>query len=249
MASWCDKLSSTPAVGFRFDPMFNSASEFLSHMAPVLNLEMDGDRQTFNMEAIDAFSASFVTDQGFRYAYDHSNLAITFNHRIRAEPSSGGPPTMELISRAAPYTQLLDEVAHKLEQATILLPKTSERQIRRVGIVSLTNVELDDAPPGIVDLFENVKATVGGKVSSFATTITSDISNDRAAADRCVYSLTLPEPPKKLAAVQFDWQRTFTDPRIISSKSIRDLLSEAKKAALAHFEAIAVGGLQDGDSI
>lgn len=244
--SWCDSLASTPIVGLRFEPSFRPSEEILAAMSTVLNREMTDDRPAFQIEALEPFNLTFNTDSGFRYTFDHANASVAFNHRIRAKAASAGPPTMELISQAAPFTELLEEVIERLIEAVDLIANNKTRHIKRVGIVSLTQVTLEDAPPGIIDLFEQIGAPLGGQVKNFSANITTEMARSETAFERCAHTLTLPEPPDTLITLQLDWQRTSLQPARTSKNHVTELLHSSKRDALSYFERVAEGGLSDG---
>jgi hypothetical protein len=246
--SWCNSLASTPVVGVRYEPLFRPAEEYLAALSPVLSRELDNDRPAFDVEGLEPFKLTLNTESGFRYTVDHSNASVAFNHRIRAKAGNAGPPTMELISRAEPYTQLLDAVTGKLLEAMELLEATRPRRIKRIGIVTLTQVVLEDAPPGIVELFENAAQPFGGNAASFSMNMTTLLGENEKTSERCVYSLTLPEPPETLVTLQLDWQRTFLGTFSGTKSALADALRTGAEDALAHFERVAEGGLNDARS-
>jgi len=246
--SWCDKLASTPSMGIQLTSDFLPAEQILASLNSILNEHVDEDRGTFDVETIEPFRLIFNTDSGFRYSFDQKSAAITFNHRIRAQAASAGPPIMELISKAAPYTELLNQVKERLARAVALLPNINSRHISRVGIVSVTQVDLEDAPPGIRSLFEVLGKPLGGTVDSFNCAITTVLNKDYNYIDRCIHTFVLPEPPKKMVTVQLDWQRLFNTSQSASAKSTRQVMDAAQGEALAYFEKVAEGGLSDVDS-
>ena len=120
--SWCDKLASTPGVGFLLSPHFFSADTLVESLSPILDQWVDGlDRPTFTVNQHASFNVSLTTKDGFTYGFDHNRVHVAFNHRIRAKPVSGGPPVMEMLSVPKPYTALLDEACERLIEATSLL--------------------------------------------------------------------------------------------------------------------------------
>lgn len=246
MTSWCDKLASTPVMGLRFAPSFVPVDTILGALRPILDREVDGERLKFNIEQHEAFAVAFNTDSGFRYSVDQYTAAVTFNHRIRAKTASAGPPIMELISSPAPYTQLLENVAERLIELTHLLGAVKGKSIKRVGVVSQTTVQLEDAPPGIGQLFEEVGQPFGGSVDSFNVAITTILDKTDERVDRCIHTLGLPEDEDKLVNIQLDWQRSFLEPKNISGNLLKAIVDSAKADALAYYERVAEGGLADG---
>ncbi len=243
--SWCDSLASTPIIGVRYEPSFRPSEEYLAAMSPVLNRELDKDRPAFSVESMDPFQLVFNTESGFRYTFDQSNVSVAFNHRIRAKAASAGPPTMELISQAEPFTELLETVTNRLLEAVDILSGVSPRRVKRIGIVSLTQVVLEDAPPGIVDLFDQVARPLGGGAETFNISMTTRLKEDAKTIEKCTHTLTLPEPPETLVTLQLDWQRTFLKTFGSNKSAVADALSSGKREALAYFERVAEGGLYD----
>lgn len=243
--SWCDSLASTPIVGLRFEPNFRPAEEILAAMSPVLNREMTDERPAFQVESIEPFNLVFNTESGYRYTFDQANASVAFNHRIRAKAASAGPPTMELISQAAPFTELLEKVIERLIEAVDLLAINKTRTIKRVGIVSVTQVTLADAPPGIIDLFGQIGSPLGGQVRNFSANVTTEVSRSDTSFERCAHTLTLPEPPDTLITLQLDWQRTHLTPTRADKSHVVEVLNSGKRDALSYFERVAEGGLND----
>lgn len=234
-------------MGLRLTPDFMPAEHILAGMRPILNEHFDEDRGTFDVEAIEPFRLVFNTESGFRYTFDPTSAAITFNHRIRAQAASAGPPTMELISKPAPYTELLGELKARLARAVAALPNVAARQIIRVGVVSVTQVDLEDAPPGIQAVFEQIGKPLGKSVDHFNCAITTILKDDTAHRDRCIHTLILPEPPKRMVTIQLDWQRVFNAPQSATPKGVQSMMDVAEKEALEYFERVAEGGLGDVD--
>lgn len=243
--SWCDSLASTPIIGVRFEPNYRPSEEYLAAMSSVLNRELDKDRAAFSVESMDPFQLVFNTESGFRYTFDPSNVSVAFNHRIRAKAASAGPPTMELISQAAPFTELLETVAGRVLEAVELVSAGRSRQVRRIGIVSVTQVVLEDAPPGIVELFDQVALPFGGEAETFNITMTNRLGDNGKTVEKCTHTLALPEPPEKLITLQLDWQRTFANTFGASKAAIGEALHAGKRDALSYFERVAEGGLGD----
>jgi hypothetical protein len=149
--------------------------EILSAWRPILDKLLDNDKPAFTVESADPYSAVFSTDEGFKYQFDSESIAIVFNHRIRAKPTSGGPPVMELLSQAAPYTDLLSETIKRLTEAISLID-IKGRHLQRVGIVSYTTVDRSDAPPGITKLIEQIASPLGGSLETMQAMIGTRIA-------------------------------------------------------------------------
>src|SRR6267378_4324981 len=110
--SWCDKLASTPSVGLKFDHHFAPSSQILEVLKPILDPLVDGEKVKFVINKQDPFTIELTTEDGFHYGIESSRVWIDFQHRMRVKPSSGGPPIAELLSRPAPFSELLPDVSN-----------------------------------------------------------------------------------------------------------------------------------------
>lgn len=148
--SWCDKLASRPTVGFSFNKHFRPSSELLSAIVPVLDQLAGPITDKFSISKQETFSVELATESGFKYNIDPSRVAVEFQHRMQVKNTSGGMPTVEMLSKQEPYTIMLAEVGKRaLEAAELLMGAGSNRMLERVGVVSTTIVDEADAPPGI----------------------------------------------------------------------------------------------------
>src|SRR5262245_53389418 len=111
--SWCDKLASVPTVGLKLAPHFCSSDSLIDAAAPILNRSMKGNQATFHVTQQTSFEIQFQTDEGFHYFLDPAKCVVSFHHRMRSKPQSGGPPIMELLSYPLPYTQLLQDASER----------------------------------------------------------------------------------------------------------------------------------------
>ncbi len=155
--TWCDKLAATPSVGFKFDYHYASSTAILDALAPVLDKLVDAEkvkfalteRPKFTINRQDPFAIELTTDDGFHYGVDPSRVWVEFQHRMRIKPVSGGPPVAELISRPAPFSELLPQVSDQLMDAARLIPGIDKRTLTRVGVVASAFVDEQDLPPGM----------------------------------------------------------------------------------------------------
>lgn len=167
--SWCDKLASTPSVGYGLDFHFVPAEVVLAALAPVLDKLVESKKPTFAVEQQETFVVTFNTYEGFKYGIEPSKIHVNFNHRMRPKSISGGPPIMEMLSRPQPYTELLPNVSKKLIEATLLLPSPKDRSVTRVGVVSTTAVDAKELPPGIARLIAYIGKPWGGSLTRLAS--------------------------------------------------------------------------------
>jgi hypothetical protein len=246
--SWCDKLASTPTIGFRFSPHFASGDALLDAFSPLLDPLVDGNKVRFTIEQHVSQAITFNTEDGFKYQADQWKLSVGFNHRPKIKLISGGPPVMELLSRPMPYTKLVPTVADKLVAAALLLPNIQKRTVERVGIVAVTPVAEDDIPPGIARFIRYV-GRPWKHLDHFSLSITADLEETSTSSDRCIHTITKPEDPDQLMTLQFDWQRLFKSGRPTTDKIMRELLDNAEKTSSKYFEDLAEGSMFDEDLI
>ncbi len=116
--SWCNKLASTPSVGLKFNYHFAPSTDILDALTPILDGLVAGEKTKFAINSQEAFAVEFTTEDGFHYGIDPSRVWIDFQHRLKVKPISGGPPIAELLSRPAPFSELLPEVSKRLIDAT-----------------------------------------------------------------------------------------------------------------------------------
>jgi hypothetical protein len=246
---WCDKLASTPAVGFTLDWHFATSNAIFQAFSPILDKLVENNKQTFTMERQEAFNVTFTTNDGFQYAIEPSKIVVTFHHRLKVKQISGGPPTMELLSSPLPFSQLLPDVEKKLIEAALLLPGANTRTVTRIGIVSTTLVAEDEVPPGIERFIKYIGRPWKGSVDNFNVQIVAELDKTPKWSDRCVHLLVKPEDREQLPTLRFDWQRTFVSGRPLTHESLRDMTASAKIASLKYLEELAEGSQFDEDII
>ena len=247
--SWCDKLASTPAIGFKLDQHFLSSDAILNAIAPILDRWVEGDKQLFTVDKKEAFLLELSTQDGFFYGLDSSRAHVTFKHQLKAKSVSGGPPVMEMLSHPLPFTELLPEVSKRLIEAVLLIPGIKERTIVRVGIISFTTVADDEVPPGIARFIKYIGRPWKGSVESLTCNIIAEIKNASDWSDRCIHTLVKTDDPEELLTLKFDWQRTFTSPRRATPEALKEILERAEKASKEYFEELAEGSRFDEELI
>lgn len=244
--SWCDKLASTPTVGFRLSTHFAPSDILLNALSPILDRSSEEEaRNTTIDQSTRQFSTGFTISDGFTYSVDEAKVSVQFNHRAKFRPVSGGPPIMEMLSTPRPFTTLLPEVSKRLIEATLLLPEVARRTVRRVGIVSTTPIAADDAPPGINRLIEYLGRPWKGLLESFNVAIHATINETPVFVDRCLHTLVKPEEKGELLTLQFDWQRTFKDEWTVKKPDLERALDDANTNSLRYFEELAEGNRFD----
>jgi len=247
--SWCDKLASTPTVGFTLDWHFVPSSAILQAFSTILDKLVQDNKQMFTVERQEPFNLTFTTYDGYQYSIEPSKVAVSFQHRLKVKHVSGGPPTMELLSIPTPFSKLLPIVANKLIEAALLLPGAPARTISRIGIVSTTLVAIDEVPPGIARFIKYIGRPWKGSVDNFNVQIVADLNKTTKWSDRCVHLLVKPEDREQVPAVQFDWQRTFSSGQPLTHDSLKDIMASAETASLKYLEELAEGSQFDEDLI
>jgi hypothetical protein len=245
--SWCDKLASTPTIGFKLNYHYSPPDEILAVLSPVMDAAVRGDKPATNLTQYDLSPAvTFSTHDGFRYSADGFKISVGFEHVLRTKAISGGPPIMEMLSKPMPFTVLLPVVGQKLKEATLLFEEMKRRTIWRIGIISTTRVAEDDLPPGIQRFVKYLGRPWKRGIASYNYHVLSNLDDGSGWSDRCINNLIKPDDdPDELMTLQFDWQRSFTSGRDITAEVLDEMLQTAEKASLNHFEELAEGNQFD----
>jgi hypothetical protein len=249
LTSWCDKLASTPSIGVRFLPLYETSANILQALSPMLGRLRKGEDDRFKVVKNAPFEVQINTDDGFAYGVDPVTVFVDFHHSLKAKPVSGGPPVLEMLSHPLPFTQLLPEVSKRLEEIIWLLPTAKSRRLSRAGIVANAQVDNDAVPPGIRRLITYLGRPWKGLLDSFSFQITGQIGESSSYSDRCIHTVIRPEDEEQLMTVTFDWQRVYKSERAIAPASLTTLLNEAQRDALAYFEQLAEGNRFDEELI
>jgi hypothetical protein len=239
--SWCDKLASVPTVGFRLDPHYASSDAILDSLTPMLNPLFQDEKARFSVGHQTSFEVRIETEEGFQYAVDPIKTTVAFRHRMRAKNVSGGPPTMEMLSKPLPFTVLLPEVFKRLVNMTLVAPGSKNREIVRVGVISTTAVGEDQMPPGIARFIEYIGRPWNGSAKQYDIQILSNLQSASGFQDRCIHAVKKTEDPDQLIAVTLDWQRLFDVGHPIDQAKLEDIAAKAERSALAYFEDVAEG--------
>jgi len=244
LSSWCDKLASTPSVGFGFDWRFATGEAVLAGLSRLLDPLVSNERPQFTINRTDPFSVTIMRQDGFSYGIEPSKAFVTFQHTMRARPVSGAAPVMEMLSQPMPYTALLPEVAKMLVEMALLIPHGHGRKVIRVGVVATTVVDEDEVPPGVKRLIEWISRP-WASLDSFSVQATAVLCRHEKWTDRCFHTLIKSENPDELMTITLDWQRTFATGQSIAQESLRRIVEHAQEDALLYFEDIAEGGRFD----
>jgi hypothetical protein len=250
--SWCDKLASTPAAGFKMDLHFASTSAITQALTPIIDELAEDNVPKFSLTSTDQFNALIAGEDGFTYGIDPSGVNVTFQHRMKPKQVSAGPPIMEMLSRPMPFTQLLPDVFERLTKATLLAPNPNgKRRVNRVGIVSLTMVAEDELPPGIALFIEYMSRPWGIKAKNFHFQITTEVGKDIGGSwtDYCTHVVAKQDSADSLIGLNFDWHRSFETSKVVTEDSLKDMLRKAKNSALGYFESLGEGSQFDAEII
>jgi hypothetical protein len=246
--SWCDKLASMPGIGITLNWHHVSSQTLLDAFAPLIDRYVDGNEIKATLEVGEPNVAGFITNEGFHYTAEPSKVFVNFQHRMRAKAMSAGPPVMEMLSRPAPFTELLPECSARLIEATLLLPSADKRKIKRLGVVATTVVAEDQLPPGI-SRFLTYVGRPWKNLGDYSISITTELGQSAHGTDKCIHNLIKKESEEGLVTLVFDWQRWLSSDHAVSASSLKTLLTNGETSALQYFEELAEGSIFDEDVI
>ena len=245
--TWCDKLASTPAIGFQYDRAHYAGSDtILTALAPLLDKWGTPNKADFSIASQDSFNLNIQRENGFLYQFDPSKSSVTFQHQMKLRPTSGGLPVAEFAAEPLPFTVLLENATDQLLDISLMLAdKTGNRSIKRIGIVSTTVVSEDDLPPGIRRFIEYVSRPWGGGVEGYNFTIIAKLRETDVYASRCIHTIAKPDDPEQLMTLRFDWQKIFEKPILMVRDALSKEIVTARNSALEYLEEIAEGNAFD----
>ncbi|WP_146300750.1 hypothetical protein [Nitratireductor mangrovi] len=246
IVSWCDKLFSVPSAGFGLEPHFASGSSLLDSLSPLLNKIAADTPTNITVEKNEPFAFEFSGDDGFKYGIDFHRVFVNFQHKMRFRSVSGGLPVGELLSSAQPYTTLLPTILDRLVEATLCLPRSKERHITRTGIVSTTDVDEKDLPPGLTRLITYFRRPWIDVTGGFSVNITGIVDNNDEHTDRCIHQIKKSDDQENtMLSVKLDWQRNYRKIKPITKDVLKEELERARRSALAYFEDVGEGNRFD----
>lgn len=234
-------------MGVRLSPHFASGDSIIDGLSKILRPLTTGknDESDFTVEQVAPFGLIIATNEGFRYQVDHTKVSVVFHHRMKAKQVSGGPPVMQLLSSAAPFSELLPRVSQKLVDAIIALPANGERSLLRVGVISTTTVAREDLPPGLKRFIEYVGKPWGRGIDDMLVNIFGNLNDNDQWSDRCGHQMQLFDDEDKLPIVVLDYQRTFKNPSKINEDRLKQLFRQTSDDAVEYFERVAEGSMFD----
>jgi hypothetical protein len=238
--TWCDKLASVPAVGIRFPLRYLPTAVLLERLAPVMATWAVKDKPNFQVQKDEQFTLELVTDDGFIYGFGPGHASVTFQHRMKLKNNSGASPSLEMLSKPLPYTELVREAIYRLKTSLLAIDPKSEGVLDRVGLVSSTHVAEQDAPPGLLRLLEYIGRPWGDRPEAFDLMFIAQLKKDEKISDRCIHNLSRSEEEDALISAKFDFQRRFEEARSI--RGLDAILEQLEEGALAYFEDLAEGG-------
>jgi len=256
-STWCDKLAATPAIGFKFDYHYASSAALLDALAPVLDKLVDAEKAKFalaekakfTLNRQDSFAVEFTTEDGFHYGVDASRVWVEFQHRMKVKPTSGGPPVAELLSRPAPFTELLPQVSERLLNATEAILAVHKRMLVRVGVVASTFVTEKELPPGIARFIQYLGRPWRNPLAQYSVQLTADLDKNRDWLDRASHTLIKSGDEEDPLTLRFDWSRTFSTDRPADGSILKSVVSEVTQASMQYFEELAEGNRFDEEII
>ncbi|WP_149762722.1 hypothetical protein [Neomesorhizobium albiziae] len=246
--SWCDKLASTPTIGFFLEPHFAPSDAVVNAVTPMLDRWISGRKLEFNVTHQETFRVDIQHENGFIYRVEPTKLSLQFQHRLRLRPTSGALPVAEFISHPHPFTRLLEEASESIIEMALLLPSgPKKRSVTQIGVVSTTQVNDEDLPPGLKRLIEFLGKPWPKGLSGYSVRMTADITETSTYADRCIHNISRSSDDENddLITLQFDYQRYSTSPTPLMRDALKREVASATKGALAYFETLAVGDMFD----
>ena len=243
--SWCDKLASRPTVGLMFNKHFRPSTTLIEKLAPVLDGLAGNISDQFSIAKQDTFLVALTTENGFHYTVYAARVAVEFQHRLKLKPVSADVPTVEMLSKAEPYTTMLQEVSNRaLAAAALLIDST--RTLERIGVVSSTVVSEADAPPGLLRYINHCCRPWAGLVENYHFQVIATVNEQEQWDDRCILIFSKPETDDEaLLTITFDYQRKFKEKKHVKGdvSSLKPILLSVQESALSYFESLAIGDM------
>lgn len=232
-----------PAVGVRYPSRLVTGANLLERLQPVLGKATDGQKLLFSINKIDPYGIDLTTDDGFQYGFFANKAFVNFQHKLKWRHNSGANPSAEMISKPAPFTELLAESSYRLREAMVLIDPKAEGTIDRLGVVTTTVVSEDDAPPGILKLLRHIGQPWSGVEAPFDIAFSTLVGKSEKHRDVCLHHISKSDEKDALLTVRLDWQRNFTEHR--SVRALEEMLNNALDSSLSYFEDVAEGARFD----
>src|SRR5208337_3481586 len=239
--SWCDKLGSTPSIGYQLDWHSLPSDILLNALSPAVDLMVDGDQQQFSIDLKDALRLTLTSFDGYQYGFEPTKIFVGFVHRATTRIVSGGLPTLVLSSKTVPYTALLDELEFKLLSTMEIINRIKTRRLAGIGIVSTTVTDRTELPPGIERILVYAGKPWKGKLRSLTFQAQAVLQENDNHSDRCIHMIFKSQKDDDPLQIVFDYQRIYKRPQDIESNRLRAATEGLKRDALEYFEQLAQG--------
>jgi len=196
--TWLDRLASTPSAGVLLDPQHHASSRLLEAMRPIVD-ELFGDgRPTFTVDRHDSFSVAIGANVGYQFSVEPQKVFVDFAHKLEAKLAGAGPPVVRLTSEQRPYSELLPETIGRLVRLVGLVDAVSPRKVHRVGIISKTVVDEQEAPPGVLRFIKSISKPWPGGLSDYGIRIGANLSHSKGVRQRCIHNISVDDSNRVL---------------------------------------------------
>jgi hypothetical protein len=245
--TWCDKLASTPAIGFQYDsPHYVGSDTVLTSLSPILDKWTTLTKSDFSITNHESFNVNIQRENGFLYQFDPFKCSVTFQHQMKLRPTSGGLPVAEFASEPLPFTRSLDIATDELVEVALLLSnKSKDRSIKRIGVVSTTVVSEMELPPGVKRFIDYASRPWTGALEGYSYTVIAKLRETDLYETRCIHSITKPDDPDQLMTIRFDWQKVLSKPVPLIRDAVEKEIASVKNSALEYLEKLAEGNVFD----
>jgi len=239
--SWCDKLGSTPSIGYQLDWHALPTDILLNALSPVLDRMVSGDEQRFSIDLKEALKLTFTSYDGFQFGFEPSKIFVGFTHRAELRTGSGGIPTLILSSKPSAYTSLLAEIQQYLLDAMESVNRLKPRRLTGIGVVSTTSAMQDEIPPGIQKLLTYVGNPWSGKLQALTFQAQTILDENNEYSHRCIHTIIKTQKEDDPVQLVFDCQRVYRKPQDTDTNRLRAATEGLKTFALDYFEQLAQG--------
>jgi len=239
--NWCDKLGSTPAIGYQLDWHTLPSDILLDALSSLVDGMVSGDEQRFTIDLKDALKLTFTSHDGFQFGLEPARIFVEFRHRAAYRIGAGGIPNLVLNSKPSPYTELLDEVQRYLQNTMEIVNRLKVRRLIGIGVVATTVVDEHDVPPGIRKLLTHVSNPWQGKLETLTFQAQTIVHEDEEFSHRCTHTVVKKLKNDDPMDVIFDYQRVYKKPPEVDASRLRTATEKVKSVALDYFEQLAQG--------
>jgi hypothetical protein len=244
--SWCDRLGSTPGIGYQLDWHTLPSEILLGALSPFTDKMTSGDEQRFSIETKEPLRLSFTSFEGVQYGLEPTKIYLGFTHRATIKTGVGGIPSLVPSSKIAPYTELLAEMQGYLFDTMMIINKLKQRKLAGIGVVSTTVVSESDLPPGLQKLLAYVSKPWHGALQSLTFQAQTVIAESDNYTQKCNHTIVKPAQADEPLQLTFDFQRIFKKNLDVDMQKLRTVTDDVKAHAINYFEQLAQGDLIDG---